>query len=388
LLPLRDVDTSALRQELCDQRAALQQLFSSLANVHFARLAIVPASALEPRPQLLLETSFDGELAPHLDGLWSGADAPLPHILRYCAGSQSVGARAGFHALLQQHLRRAAALYRSSELGVAAIQNDARLATLVRRYSEAAPPPTHPAAGLPWAVGLQRQMSSERDVRLAALTPPSRAPELSLRAFLALGFGRFAAAALTLPWLELRDRFRERDLAPSDAGSSDELGSPPAGTLTHLVALRPGRLRTSWLRLFLQLSDHLFAGRPRGARALPMLRNARWLLLPDGRLLFLGSYDGGLPALLAAVAERAATLSNLVWAHTQGFPAAGLTRPGGVRKRADFQRWLWSHQLPVHFWYSAYPTLSATAVRRNQRLRELLAAPLDAGGTSELCGLV
>lgn len=390
LLPLRDVDASALHQELREQRTALQQLFSSLTEVHFARLTIVPASALEPRPQLLLETSFDGELLPHLDGLWSGRDAPLPRILRYCAGSQLTCERSGFHTFIEQHLRRAAALYRSSDLSLASIQNDARVAALVQRHEQAAPLPRELPARLLWVEALQHQVRSAPGVWLAGPTARKPNREVSLGAYLVQRLGRFAAAALTLPWLEVRDRYRERHLASACEGqvASDELDSPPAGTLTHVVALRPGRLRASWLQLFLQLADHVFAGQELGARALPMLRSARWLLLPDARLLFLGSYDGGLPALLAALAERAVALTNLIWGHTHGFPAVGLYRPGGARKRAEVQQWLWASQLPVQLWYSAYPTLTAVAVRRNQRVRELLAGPLDTRGASELCGLV
>jgi hypothetical protein len=115
---------------------------------------------------------------------------------------------------------------------------------------------------------------------------------------------------------------------------------------------------------------------------------ARWVALPDRRLLFFSNYDGSWEAYLGDFIDKASMGLTMIWSNTLWYPKTRLLMFKGATNEGAFKAWTRAYQVPTQVWYSAYPTLSVGDVLRNAELRELLGGPLTPHTSARLLALL
>jgi hypothetical protein len=327
-----------------------------------------------------------------LDGAFSGVEG--------YPGAQNLPALSEFFR--QQGLRAAAFYVAHGGLSVPVVHADAALKTAVegrlRELSRGAR--VGSAEPLALARDLQRtaRRLADRDgLVLGAIDRGLRAaPSVFMRAL-----GRpfsVLLAFLLAPLFELRDERRRKGQpdfhTPELRAKRDSIGLEEdrvdQNGLTHLVALKPGRYRAFALGVMVYLVNALadagaLVGRLGGIQTIHF---ARWVALPDGRLLFFSNYDGSWEAYLGDFIDKASMGLTMIWTNTVWFPKTRLLLFRGARDEEAFKTWTRAHQVPTQVWYSAYPTLSVGDVLKNARVRELLGQELTNSAAQELLSLL
>lgn len=381
----------SLRAELAALGESLQEAFRALPSLHFARFLLLPSAAADA--ELVFELGFDGALAPLLAALWAIAGSLLLRVFRHCQSSELPRDAGGFANFVARHGRRADAAYAAHDgLSVAVIRNDAALDRLLQAELDRAVAPEAVAdhGPLEIAVTLQERARAAPGAFLGTLVRAGdgrRDPLEPIRRRL----GDVLLSLALLPLLELGQALLALS-RPAKNVSKATLDSPllrEQGPLAQLVPVKPGRFRLWLLKLLLWLSHGWLGQRAGGhGRALSHLHNARWLILPGRRLLFLAHADLGPDALLASRSAWERRLSALIWQQSQGFPGGLRFAFSAARREAALREWLRRSLLPTELWYSAYSGLTVAEIERNHRVRELLGRNLDRELAGELCALL
>jgi hypothetical protein len=146
---------------------------------------------------------------------------------------------------------------------------------------------------------------------------------------------------------------------------------------TAFGSLKPGLFRR-WLEtLLLVLIDyacrHVFN---RGYLArVQTIHFAFWAFVDDKRrLVFTSNYDGGHEAYMDDFINKVAWGLNLAFSSGVGWPRTRWLLARGARIEHKFKNYQRRHQLPTQVWYKAYPGLTLSDLKRNQRVREGLEA--------------
>ena len=147
--------------------------------------------------------------------------------------------------------------------------------------------------------------------------------------------------------------------------------------LTHLVDTKRGRLRWALIRgvfwALQLLATNLYNKGKLGD--IPSIHFARWVLLPDGGVLFFSNFDNSWQSYLGDFIDKASSGLTAVWSNTVGYPRTKWLLEAGSRDAARFLAWTRAHQLPTQVWYCAYPGLSIVNINDNTELRRGLADP-------------
>ena len=143
--------------------------------------------------------------------------------------------------------------------------------------------------------------------------------------------------------------------------------------MTSVVAIKPGWLRSTTLRLTLWaiqvLADHLYNKGKLGS--ISSIHFARWAIINHGKhLLFISNYDGSWESYLGDFIDRAALGLTAVWGNAVGFPPSHLLVLGGASHA--FKTYAKNSQVVTQFWYSAYPNLSMPNKLNNSAIRAKL----------------
>jgi len=397
MFPVRGGGVAALDAWLDAHAADVSRRLRAVTSLHFGRFVLLPGSAADAanravEPLLGLETNFDGELEPHLGELWSALGAELEAMLAQCVGFAPGGGAVGFGRYVRAHLSEASAFFSAHPgLTVGRVQADARLRRHLGRYlDEQGGEPVEPLELIQRAQAALRVAASSAGFELVSVDRGlTGKPKSSLRVLAghALELLRTVALAVVHDFADLlRGLWTDTQPPRPDPALVARAGREEAGRLvnglTHVARLKPGSFRRAALRLALRVTDELaraaaFTGSLGG---IDSIHFARWVLLPDGRLVFFSDYGGSWESYLGDFIERASKSLTMIWSNTQGFPATIGWVLGGARDEAGFKRWTRAHQLPAALWYSAYPELSAREVLANAELRELFAREVDAKG--------
>lgn len=397
LFRVRPSEAVAFGERLRELDGSVRARLAAVASLHEARFVLVPErSNAGTASSILFAATFDGELEAHLGELGHAAGPELGEIFARCEDWDAGAGVGGLARFVGAHLRPAAARFSAyAELGVTDLLEGARLrAALVRFLDEhagelrALAPSEIVArarAGLEaqGVLGGSRERVASRDEGERAVAGAAVEEVLSRHALGLAGaflrsalhdFGDYAGGL----WRDERQEFASEP-APSPLGVTD--GGGP-GVLSHLAVLKPGAFRRAALRAALRLLGELADEATRAGRlaGVESLHAARWVLLEDGRLVFLGRYDGSLDALVGAFADRAASALGFVWSHTERFPAELGWLVGGARDEARLRRWVRAGLVPTPIAYSAYPELGAREAQDNAELQRLLSRE---GGESE-----
>jgi hypothetical protein len=137
-------------------------------------------------------------------------------------------------------------------------------------------------------------------------------------------------------------------------------------------SLKPGRLRSWVVRLFLLITDyaarHIYH---RGHLArVSTIHFARWVMFEGGkRMLFASIYDGSLESYMDDFINKVGFGLNITFSNGIGYPRTRWLLFDGCKDEMVFKRVLRRHQLDTEVWYSANPGLTAANKHRNSLIR-------------------
>lgn len=400
---------TGLDQWLRDNKRNLQRALSRSSTTHFARWVLLGPSRGEEgeiigeQHLLAFETNFDGELQDHLadlrvalgellDGAFAGVEG--------YPGSAKLDALAVFFR--ESSLRTAAFYVAHPGLSVPVVHGDAAIKNALelrlRELSHGARVEAGDALSL--ARELQRTargLAAQQGLTLGYVDRGlSEKPGVLARAFMR----PFAVivAFLLAPFFELRDDIVRRrqpswdtpELRAKRDGIGLEEDRVDQNGLTHLVPIKRGWYRTFALGVMVHLVTALsdaggLIGRLGGIQTIHF---ARWVVLPDGRLLFFSNYDGSWEAYLGDFIDKASIGLTMIWTNTLWYPKTRLLLFQGATDEEAFKAWTRACQVPTQVWYSAYPTLSVGDVLHNAKLRELLGTELTPRSSQQLLALL
>jgi hypothetical protein len=361
--------------------------FHALTRVHFARWVILP-----PGPDgvslLAFESNHDGTAREHLRELVGGNEAGVFGIYAHCARcpDPARGAEALVDYLLAHTLPSAAtyAAYRS--LTVAEIRRAASLRQEVEvrldRLEASGLGNSRDEMALGAALRAALPRAADRQAVPSAVARWIRLAGLGLLAIL-LSPLWFPVVLVWLPLLRRRETTDPQSspvTPPNVATLRAREDHQVQNQLTHLVPVKPGRLRWATVRVVLWtinlLSRAFFTQGTLGS--IPSIHFARWVLLPDGRLLFFSNYDGSWENYLGDFIDRASVGLTSVWSNTEGFPRTRFLAFEGARREGEFKSWARACQVETQVWYAAYDDLTVPEILANRRLHNALVQPLPA----------
>lgn len=143
--------------------------------------------------------------------------------------------------------------------------------------------------------------------------------------------------------------------------------------MTAVSVMKPGLLR--WFLLgfsFYVISiTARWAFRPGHLGDTGQIHFARWVRIPGtDRLVFFSNYGGSWESYLEDFVTKASAGLTAIWSNTKGFPRSRFLFLDGSRDGDRFKRWARAEQIPTSFWYSAYPDLNTTLIRKNSQIRQ------------------
>jgi deferrochelatase/peroxidase EfeB len=211
-------------------------------------------------------------------------------------------------------------------------------------------------------------------------------PQAIWDAVLAFGLEMlFAGIGLGIAYLWLR-RHEESDAhtdeEPNATAVEEIMARENIVVQNHLAGasfLKPGFVRRMILRLVFWAvgAATTYVGRPGFLNDIGTIHFARWLILPrTDTMLFLSNYDGSWESYLEDFIARAHVGLSAIWSNTRDFPKTRNLIEEGASDGERFKRWARRHQGPTHFWFSAYPNLSAARIRTNAAIRHGFASTM------------
>jgi hypothetical protein len=407
IVPGREVE---LDTWLRDNKRALQRALERSSTTHFARWVILPPSqdedgqALGQRHLLAFESNFDGQLDQHVADLRSALGSLLDGAFAHAEGYPGSADAAALEQFFRRGALRAAAFYVAhGGLPVGVIQGDALLKRAVeqRLSTRSRGARVRGEGALELAEDLQRvarAVAAERGVTLGHVERGLRENPPSVRAAAFSQPFAVLLAFLLAPFFEWRDArvrrrqpsFRTPALEQKRNGIGLEEDRVDQNGLTHLVPIKPGWYRPFALKVMMMLVRALAEAGAQVGRlgGIETIHFARWVVLPDRRLLFFSNYDGSWEAYLGDFIDKASKGLTMIWTNTVWYPKTRLLLFKGARDEGAFKQWTRAYQVPTQVWYSAYPFSSVTDVLKNARIRELLGSALDEQRSQQLLALL
>jgi hypothetical protein len=198
------------------------------------------------------------------------------------------------------------------------------------------------------------------------------------------------ALPLLIVWI-LAIRFKEKRDLQTDAKIDEDLvkhirtltrseDHVVQNQLTHLVDIKPGRLRLATLRVFLAIINWVarFFQRDGQLGGIPTIHFARWIIIDNGRrLIFLSNFDGSWEEYLGDFVDRAAWGLTGIWSNTVLYPKTRWLVLDGARDEQRFKTWTREHQIPAQVWYSRQKRITSRNIVNNKAIRNGLYARLD-----------
>nr|WP_245432747.1 cytochrome P450 [Mesorhizobium loti] len=190
------------------------------------------------------------------------------------------------------------------------------------------------------------------------------------------------AVALRLRHIEQREEIRTAGIELDELTELQKREDKEGYVQNHMTAvsvikpgwwLKPGVLR----RFLLRFSFYVIsiaarrAFRPGYLGDISTIHFARWVRIPHtDRLVFFSNYGGSWESYLEDFVTKASAGLTGIWSNTKGFPRTRFLFLDGSRDGDRFKRWARAEQIPTSFWYSAYPDLNTTMIRKNSRIRQ------------------
>jgi hypothetical protein len=354
--------------------------FSRLTLTHFLRWVILPPMDAGSAWQLAFESNHDGSVEEHLGELLHVAPGLLHALYAPCGeyplerAAESLAAVESVTSFLLAHAQPYAAFY----VGVpgASVQQ-IRAEAAVRSWLQQRMDRNTTRDPLVLARDVLRELSRDPVLASVVAAADDKFPLRPLRLLQGAGVALAALpllgpALLAICLKELSDP-ESPELAIPDAARAlmarEDLQIQ--NQLTHVVAVRPGWLRSLSVDVVLGtidfLAQELFKFGNLGG--ISTIHFARWVRIDGGkRLLFFSNYDGSWESYLGDFVDKAAVGLTAVWSNTEGFPRTLLLLFKGARDEERFKAWTRQHQVPTQLWYSAYPQLTVKNIVNNRKI--------------------
>jgi hypothetical protein len=387
---------AALEKLLTDEDEKDSPLgFASVESVHFARMVLLPAAKAQGSPRLLaIETNYDGEEEDHLDELTAKIGDGLGAVLGHCRGFSGGDAKAIKRYLRDNSLEAQAFYIGHQGHSRKGIVND----RAVRDALEAALDDALRGNNKTPRAIFDKLASRAKTTRLDLDPAPPEGPSLAAAfvdlVLLGLPYVGFLLATIAV-WYPLLRFHEERDSTevlrkPIDyddpardgklAAIVDTEDWLPQNPLTHLSEIKPGPLRMFALRTVLFavqiLGRYFYRHGKLGDMA--TIHFARWVILPDRRLLFFSNYDGSWESYLGDFIDKASKGLTAVWSNTVDYPPTSNLVFKGAKDEERFKSWTRERQVPTQLWYTAYPNRSVQNVLADNLLRRAVSSQSDA----------
>jgi hypothetical protein len=370
-----------------------------LPDTHFTRFVIIDDRAGELPALLAWESNHDGWSDDYLAAV-ARATPSIDRLLECCLGypAGGTGDADAWLAWMTERSRRAAAFY-TGYRGVprAQVVNDGAVHDAIRAIVDRE---RDAFDGLPASEIQIRIDRAVREARPELDASPQDDDELRWgigKALAIAGAVILLPIALILfgPWLYLLRRREQSDPAPSyhrpvHDDSHHQLAEDRVtqNQLTHIVDLKPGRLRlwTAWAVLtFVDVIARVYAVHG-DLGGITSIHFARWVIVPDPRrvpsarkrhrLLFLSNYDGSWDSYLGEFIDRAAIWLTAVWSNGVDFPVTRFLFGAGASDEEAFKQWARDHQIATQVWWSGVPDSTVQNIRDDIWIRRRLHQPL------------
>ena len=187
----------------------------------------------------------------------------------------------------------------------------------------------------------------------------------------------FGAATLYLRRLETTDPVD--DTTPNAAKIEKILLTENTGAqnlLSAVSVMKVGWFRRVLLRLAFGVVGESVTRifRPGFLDQIGVIHFARWALIPGtDRLMFWSNFSDGWESYLEDFIEKLTQGLTSIWSNTQGFPRTRFLFFQGAADGDRFRSWARRQQYAASFWYSAYPDLTMSHIRRNAAIRQGIA---------------
>ena len=380
---LGPLDAVAVRMKAV--RDEVNDALKRVNTLHFARFVLLPDEPGGPPTRLAFESNHDGPRDRHLPAL-AQALAPFEDRLFVWKGYE----RGSFASFAERHAVPASTFYLGHPgLSVEQILADDgvrdRLAALLDEM-DAADDLDGKAA---WQIrdALLEKLASDHEPRvLGAVDRGLPVQPFEERKFYLIAAGVVGAGVVGFlgPILATEARERADEAKPGNEpkliGEGDRRldaiidheDRVTQNGLTHFVPLRPGKLRKLSMSVVLwtleqarkKIAYHGTLG------GITSIHFARWVVLPDDRVLFFSNYDGSWEAYLGDFVDKAHIYLSAVWSNTKWFPKSHALVLKGAAQEASFKQWVRTFQVENQIWYSAYPHLTVENILANARIRE------------------
>ncbi len=173
------------------------------------------------------------------------------------------------------------------------------------------------------------------------------------------------------------------DLEPTVAHMDDVTRAENFGPNNHLISItqtEPGWFRAFTLR-FVFLAIQLLAVHwfQKGKLMhIGSIHFARWVRFSGtDSLIFFSNYSGSWNSYLEDFIQKASDGLTGIWSNCIGFPRTRYLIFEGSRDGKNFKDWARNSQIPMAFWYAAYPKLKTADIKRNAVIHAGLHAPTD-----------
>lgn len=375
-------------------RDDVSRALATVNTLHFGRFVLLPDEPGGEPTRLAFESNHDGPMEEHLAQI-ANALLPFEDQLFLWRGFR----KGQFVRFATQHALPASAFYLGHPgLSVGQILADDevrdRLAELLDQMDVAGELTGMTGCQIRDAL-LDRLATDDICRTLGVVDRELPVQPFAKWKFYLTAFGA-GVAALTvglpgvLGFLAVEARQRAIDATPGNAPQLITEGDPRLNPiidhedratqngLTHFVPLRPGVVRKTAISLVLwfieQTRQHIaYQGALGGITSIHF---ARWVILPDDRVLFFSNYDGSWEAYLGDFVDHAAIGLSAVWSNTKWFPKSYALVLKGAAQESNFKQWTRTFQVENQIWYSAYPHLTVQNILDNARIREGAVGPM------------
>ncbi len=372
--------------------------FARCPSIHFARMVILPPKDDGAPSLLAIETNYDGEEEDHVDELVRVMGEGAAAVLALCDGYAAKNAAETKRWLVQRSVQAQAFYIGHQGHTRKSIVNDRALRSVLEQALDDA---LRPVAG-----GRKKQSReilealrtaaavSKLDVDPAPPEGPSLAAAFVDIGLLGLPYVGFllASVAVWFPWLRAEEEkdavtVLQKKIGYDDPARDDVLAAVietedllPQNPLTHISEIKAGPLRMFALRTVLfavhLLGRYFYRHGKLGDMA--TIHFARWVILPDRRLLFFSNYDGSWESYLGDFIDKASKGLTAVWSNTVDYPPTSYLVFQGAKDEERFKSWTRERQVPTQLWYTAYADRSVQNVLDDNAIRRALDARTDA----------
>lgn len=355
--------------------------FDAVKTLHFASLCIF--DDIKDGWSLLFEHNVDGPIDVHIDNFLAVAQAMdggafLLSLYSHCRGFEVMELAALRKYLLRRVIKPQAGFISAVGMNRAQIRLDARVYNVVDAALGRAGNPLPPEDA---CAHVLQSLDADPTIKDWHKVPDSNS-ELGLLPKVLAGLSlignslAFAILALVnLPRERAADQYKARpdtDLRLSLEQSEDLL---PTNHMLSVVYVHTDEGRQLAKRAGFGILRNLVTliFRKGFLGEIDTIHFAHWSFCNQSRrLIFVSNYDGSWRSYLDDFTLKASNGLNLAWAHSTGFPKTWAMLWGGASMGPEFIDFARRSMVPTLVWYSAYPSVSATNIGRNRKLRAAL----------------